>query len=68
MSLNLYTTYCAAHTHTQAENIRLLMDKWMNLHDRLVSGENKREGGNKDGREGMREKERKVDMIEWKMV
>lgn len=54
--------------HTQTGNITLLMDKWMNLHDRHVSGGNKREGGNKDGREGMREKERKADMIEWKMV
>lgn len=57
--------------HTYAcrwNNIRLLVDKWLNLPDRPVSDGNKREGGSRDGREGMREEERQVDIMEGKMA
>lgn len=53
------------HTYTcRQNNIRLLVDKWLNPPDRPISEGNKREGGSRDGREGAREKERGVDMIE----
>lgn len=50
------------------ENIRLPVDEWLNVPDRAVSEGNIREGGGRDWREGMIEKERGVDVIESKMV
>lgn len=42
---------CSMHTHTcRRNNIRLLVDKWLNLPDRPVSEGNKREGWSRDGR------------------
>lgn len=53
------------HAYTcRHNNIRLPVDKWLNLPDRSVSEGNKREGGSRDGRAGARAKERGIDVIE----